>query len=147
MALGSNLGDRRANLDDAVTRLRSVLTDLRFSSYVETSPVDMPRDSPLFLNAAVVGGTVLAPRELLDVLLDIEAAHGRQRPFPHAPRTLDLDLILYGDRIIDAPGLVVPHPRFRQRQFVLQPLAEIAPDLVDPVSGKTIADLLTSAFG
>jgi len=107
----------------------------------------MPADSPPFLNAAVVGATMLAPRELLDVLLDIEAAHGRQRPFPHAPRTLDLDLILYGDRVIDEPGLVIQHPRFRQRLFVLQPLAEIAPDLVDPVSGKTIANLLASTFG
>ena len=86
-----------------------------------------------------MGETALSPRALLDALLAIERERGRERPYPNAPRTLDLDLILFGDAVIDEPGLVVPHPRFRERRFVLEPLAEIAPDLVDPVSGLTVA--------
>jgi len=86
-------------------------------------------------------------RALLETLLTIEEERGRERPYPNAPRSLDLDLILFGDLVFDEPGLVVPHPRFRERRFVLQPLAEIAPDLKDPVTGKTVAELLTSAAG
>src|SRR5206468_20071 len=94
-----------------------------------------------FLNAAAVGDTTLSARRLLDALMAIERERGRERPFPNAPRTLDLDLILLGDVVIDEPGLSVPHPRFRERRFVLEPLAEIAPDLVDPVTGLTIREL------
>ena len=83
-------------------------------------------------------------RALLDALLGIESARGRLRPHPNAPRTLDLDLILFGDAVIDEPSLTVPHPRFRERRFVLEPLAEIAPELRDPVTGKTVADLLAA---
>jgi 2-amino-4-hydroxy-6-hydroxymethyldihydropteridine diphosphokinase len=90
-----------------------------------------------------VGETSLDARDLLDTLLAIERDLGRERPFPGAARTLDLDLILYGDAIIDeAPSLVVPHPRFKERRFVLEPLAEIAPDWRDPVTGKTVEELL-----
>jgi 2-amino-4-hydroxy-6-hydroxymethyldihydropteridine diphosphokinase len=81
-------------------------------------------------------------RELLDALLGIEDERGRERPYPNAPRSLDLDLILFGDTTIDEPGLIVPHPRFRQRRFVLAPLAEIAPNMRDPVTGHTILELL-----
>ena len=89
-----------------------------------------------------MGETTLSARSLLDELLAIERQRDRQRPYVNAPRTLDLDLILYGDRTLDEPGLVVPHPRFRERRFVLEPLLEIAPDLVDPATGLTVRELL-----
>ena len=84
-------------------------------------------------------------RELLETLLAIEDERGRERPYPNAPRSLDLDLLLFGDATIDEPGLIVPHPRFRERRFVLEPLAEIAPDMKDPAVGKTISELLRTA--
>jgi 2-amino-4-hydroxy-6-hydroxymethyldihydropteridine diphosphokinase len=142
VSLGSNVGDRGAHLDFAVARLAGFLDDLRISTYLETAPVDVSGEQPDFLNAAVTGMTALPPRELLAALLAVEGERGRDRPFRHAPRTLDLDLVLFGDRIIDEPGLIVPHPRFRERVFVLQPLAEIAPDFVDPSTGRTVGDLL-----
>ena len=144
VALGSNLGDRRSHLDYAVSRLRSLLADLRVSGYYETDPVDMPGAQPLFLNAAAVGSTDASAQDLLRALLSIEAERGRERPHPGAARTLDLDLILYGSVVLNEPALVVPHPRFRERGFVLEPLAEIAPDLVDPVTGSTVGELLRS---
>ena len=97
----------------------------------------------MFLNAAAVGSTALAPRAILDALLAIEQERGRERPYVNAPRTLDLDLILLGDVVLEEPGLVVPHPRFRERRFVLEPLAAVAPELQDPVSGKTVSALLS----
>jgi 2-amino-4-hydroxy-6-hydroxymethyldihydropteridine diphosphokinase len=142
VALGSNLGDRRAYLDFAVSKLHTLLANLRVSRYYQTVPVGVSGPQPLFLNAAVVGETALPARELLNALLAIEAESGRERPFPNAPRTLDLDLILFGDLVREEPGLVVPHQRFRERRFVLEPLAEIAPDLVDAVTGQSVADLL-----
>jgi len=143
IALGSNVGTREAHLDTAVTRLRALLTDARVSSFHETDYVGAAAEpQPRYLNAALVGHTALPARALLRALLEIERDAGRTRPFQDAPRTLDLDLILYGDDIIDEPGLVVPHPRFRQRRFVLEPLAEIAADWRDPVSGRRIEELL-----
>jgi 2-amino-4-hydroxy-6-hydroxymethyldihydropteridine diphosphokinase len=142
VALGSNLGDRRAHLAWAVERLSAVLSALRASTPVETDAVDVPEAQPPYLNMAVAGETDIAPDALIGILLDLERRRGRERTSPRAPRTLDLDLILYGDRVIDVPGLVVPHPRFRARRFVLEPLAAIAPDAVDPVTGRTIRELL-----
>jgi 2-amino-4-hydroxy-6-hydroxymethyldihydropteridine diphosphokinase len=106
---------------------------------VSTAPVGMTGPQPMFLNAAAVGDTSLGARALLEALLDIEREAGRQRPSPNASRTLDLDLVLFGNAVIDEPGLVVPHPRFRERKFVLEPLAEIAPQMLDPVTGATVA--------
>jgi len=142
IALGSNVGDRSAHLDFAASRLADLLDTLRVSSYLDTAPVDVSGDQPDFLNAAAIGNTALPPRDLLRALLAIESERGRERPFRHAPRTLDLDLVLFGDRIIDEPGLIVPHPRFRDRRFVLGPLAQIAPGMIDPVTGKSVGELL-----
>jgi len=141
IALGSNLGDRRAHLDYAVSRLRANLHNLAVSGYRETDPVGVPEPQPSYLNAAVVGETTLGARDLLNLLLAIEDERGRQRPHANAARTLDVDLILYGDSVIAEPGLQVPHPRFRERLFVLDPLAEIAPDTVDPLTGLTMRQL------
>lgn len=141
IALGSNLGDRRAHLEYAIDALQLDLIDISVSSVLETQPAGVGPEHGVYLNAAVVGRTALSARTLLERLLEIEEERGRARPYPMAPRTLDLDLILYGDDIIDEDGLRVPHPRFREREFVLVPLAEIAPDMIDPVTGKRISEL------
>ena len=147
VALGSNLGDRESLLGLARSRLRLLLTDVRSSSSYETAPVGVGGHQPFFLNAAVVGITPLPARGVLKALHSIEREAGRERLVPGAARTLDLDLVLYGDEIITEPGLVVPHPRFRERRFVLEPLSEIAPDLRDPVTGKTVDELLRILTG
>jgi 2-amino-4-hydroxy-6-hydroxymethyldihydropteridine diphosphokinase len=141
ISLGSNLGDRRAHLDYAIDALSLDLTDIKVSSFVQTEPVGVGPEHGLYLNAVVVGCTELSARDLLDRLLEIEEERGRMRPYPMAPRTLDLDLILYGEEIIDESDLRVPHPEFREREFVLRPLAEIAPEMVDPISGRTVREL------
>ena len=142
IALGSNLGDRQAHMDFAVGELRRLIQPLRLSTFIETDPVDVPDIQSPFLNGVVVGETTLAPADLLAALLAIERMRGRQRPHRHAARTLDLDLILYGDWVVNEPGLAVPHPRFRERPFVLAPLAEVAGEWVDPVTGQTVSALL-----
>jgi 2-amino-4-hydroxy-6-hydroxymethyldihydropteridine diphosphokinase len=142
IALGSNIGDRVAHLDHAVSRLQTFIRQLRVSRYYETAPVGVSGPQPLFLNAAAVGATTMTPRALLEALLDVERERGRERPRAAAPRTLDLDLVLFGAQVIDEDGLSVPHPRFRERRFVLEPLAEIAPDLVDPITARSVGELL-----
>lgn len=146
IALGSNLGDRHAHLQYAVTRLREFTRDLRTSSLIETAPVGVGVQ-PMFLNGVAVGRTSLSARDLLNKLSAIESERNRERPYHGAPRTLDLDVILYADHIIDEPGLTVPHPRFRERVFVLEPLAELTPDRVDPVTGRTVTELLEDLRG
>ena len=143
IALGANLGNRRAAVDFAVGELSRILSNPAISDFIETEPEgEGLQDQPLYLNGVVVGETTRTPREVLDALLAIEEAYGRQRPFPGASRTLDLDLILLGDAHEESPGLHVPHPRFRERFFVLGPLAEVAPDMVDPVTGLKVWELL-----
>lgn len=142
IALGSNLGDRRAHLTWAVEQLTGSVDDIRVSTFIETEPFGLPDFQPPFLNAVIAGRTSLPPRDLLERLLELERRRGRERPYRWAPRTLDLDLILYGDVVLDERVLTLPHPRFRERRFVLGPLVEVWPEAVDPVSGLTARDLL-----
>ena len=125
IALGTNLGDRHAHLAFAIDRLRRILTDVRVSSIHETAPEGVDEPQPDYLNAVVAGTTTLSPHELLQALLDIERERGRTRESFRASRTLDLDLILFGDEVISTPELTVPHPRYKERQFVTKPLSEV----------------------
>lgn len=146
VALGANLGDARAALAAAFAALAALPgTRLRAaSSLYRTAPIDS--NGPDYLNAVVMLDTCLAPHALLRELHRIEGAHGRERPYRNAPRTLDLDLLLYGARRIATKALTVPHPRMHERAFVLRPLAELAPRLVVPGLGP-IADLLPNLAG
>ena len=141
VALGSNQGDRHAHLAYAVSALDGLLSGMRVSPFVETAPVGVSLPQPDYLNGVVVGECALSPCGFLDALLEIERARGRVRPYPGAPRTLDLDLVVMGDLVVRLPDVEVPHPRFRRRRFVLEPLAAIAPDLIDPVTGRTMQRL------
>jgi 2-amino-4-hydroxy-6-hydroxymethyldihydropteridine diphosphokinase len=142
ISLGSNLGDRRAHLASGVQDLEKLLSNLKASDVIETEPQDVPEPQPPYLNMAVVGETSLDPEALIAELLRIEKRAGRERRSPKAARTLDLDVILYGDQVITTRAVIVPHPRFRGRRFVLAPLAEIAPEWIDPVTGRTVGELL-----
>jgi 2-amino-4-hydroxy-6-hydroxymethyldihydropteridine diphosphokinase len=142
IALGSNLGDRTAHLDYAVGRLQRLLINPRVSDYLETEPVAVVGEQRAFLNAAVAGGFEGTARALMAALLAIELERGRVRPHRGAARTLDLDLVLFDDLVVSEADLVVPHPRFRERLFVLEPLAQVAGEWVDPVTGQTVRELL-----
>ena len=141
ISAGSNINDRAANLEFGARCLGERGIILRASSFFETEPVGYANQS-WFLNRVFELETTLTPRALLVWCNEIEHDCGRVRTFPNAPRTLDLDILLYGNRIISEPDLVVPHPRMTERRFVLDPLAEIAPDLLHPVEKKTIRYLL-----
>jgi 2-amino-4-hydroxy-6-hydroxymethyldihydropteridine diphosphokinase len=143
IALGANLGDRLAALRQAVHDLSDAGMVTSCSAVYETAPVGF-LDQPAYLNAAIQLQTELTPRQLLDALLRIETEHGRERTFRDAPRTLDLDILLFDDRIVDEPGLVIPHPRLHERPFVLAPLADIAPHVRHPVAGQSISALWQS---
>jgi len=143
LGLGANLGDRAATLARAVDRLRTFIDITAVSSTYETEPVGLA-DQPRFLNLVVGGRTALPARDVLVRALAVEDALGRTREgVPRfGPRAIDIDLLLYGDAIIDEPGLVVPHPRMAERAFVLVPLAEVAPGARHPVLGATAGELL-----
>lgn len=143
IGMGSNLGDRMAHLQAALRALGEHGTVLAVSSVYATVPVG-PVEQPEFLNAVAQMGTLLAPEALLRALLGIERAQGRDRrnSIPQGPRTLDLDLLLYGDEIVASPGLILPHPSLHKRRFVLAPLAEIAPALRHPVLDRPMRELL-----
>ena len=144
LALGSNVGDREANLRNAVQRLESdEIRVLRRSSLYETAPQEM-LDQPWFLNALVEVETSLFPLQLLARVRQIERQMGRQRVTPKGPRKIDIDILFYGRAVIRTAELEIPHPRIAQRRFVLEPLAEIAPDLRHPLTGKTAGEMLAA---
>jgi 2-amino-4-hydroxy-6-hydroxymethyldihydropteridine diphosphokinase len=127
IALGSNLGDRESHLQFAIRRLSDILTDVRVSSFHNTAAEGVDEPQPDYLNAALSGMTTLSPQALLGEMLRIERERGRERPSFRASRTLDLDLIFYGDQTISTSDLTVPHPRWREREFVVKPLSEVWP--------------------
>lgn len=142
LALGSNQGDRRKYLRDGLQSLRdSGVVVERVSSIVETPPVGF-REQPHFLNLVMRGRTSLAPPDLLRVIQAVEEGAGRERPFPNAPRTLDIDIVFFGSRIIRVPGLTVPHPAWKGRSFVSVPLAEVGGSFVDPESGWRVSEVV-----
>jgi 2-amino-4-hydroxy-6-hydroxymethyldihydropteridine diphosphokinase len=149
IALGANLGDRESNIREALRLLdaHDAIRVVRVSDLMENEAVGSPAEAPSFLNGVALLETTLTPGELLAVLLDVERNLGRERGERNAPRTLDLDLLLYGDRVIDQPGLQVPHPRMHERTFVLWPLLQVAPKAADPRTGEPYAEAYHRLIG
>jgi 2-amino-4-hydroxy-6-hydroxymethyldihydropteridine diphosphokinase len=146
LGLGSNLGDRLAHLRAALEGLKPAYQIERVSSVYETAP-QLVTDQPAFYNLVCAGYTDLAPHDLLVFLKQLEARLGRQARYRYGPREIDLDILLYGDLLLSAPDLIIPHPRLAERAFVLVPLAEIAPDLLHPVLQQPISDLAAQVSG
>lgn len=144
--MGSNLGDRENNLRSALRDLAPGIGISGVSSVYETAPVGVT-DQPPFLNVAVSAKTGLEPQPLLKALQVIEQEVGRRPTYRWGPRIVDIDILLYGDLVLETPDLVIPHPRMHQRAFVLVPLAEIAPDLRHPVIGKSMSELAQEVAG
>jgi 2-amino-4-hydroxy-6-hydroxymethyldihydropteridine diphosphokinase len=141
LSLGSNVGDRQRHLREALSRLDSQGRILSLSSFYETEPVEFA-DQAWFLNCAAALETAQRPQELLANILGIEQDMGRRRTWEKGPRTIDIDILMLGDTVINTPDLTIPHPSMHERRFVLEPLAEIAPQALHPVSKKTVRQLL-----
>ena len=146
LGLGSNLGDRESNLTKALELLAEKVRLEQVSSLYETEPVGY-REQPQFLNAVCRVSTSLGPEQLLILIKGIEMTLGRAASFPNAPRPIDIDILLYGNQVIDTPQLTIPHPRLEEQAFVLVPLAELAPELTHPVSGRKVKELVGRVKG
>ena len=144
LSLGSNLGDREKYLRQAISRLGDLGAVRQVSAYYETQPVEVRGDQPWFLNCALAIETELEPAAFLRRMLAVEQSMGRVRTEPKGPRTIDIDILFFGNEVLDTPELTVPHPTMHQRRFVLQPLAEIAPAFMHPVLKRTVQELLNS---
>ena len=142
LSLGSNLGDRASNLRAAISQLKAAGLLRAVSGFYETQPVDVP-DQPWFLNCVIALETEKTAKQILEFALKTEAYMGRLRMSDKGPRNIDIDIVLFGDQIVDEPGLRIPHPAMAQRRFVLEPLAEIAPEACHPSLRKTAGELLS----
>jgi 2-amino-4-hydroxy-6-hydroxymethyldihydropteridine diphosphokinase len=147
LSLGSNLGDREGHLREAIALVGAEgLRVLRVSSLYETEPMEV-RDQPWFLNLVVEAETDLFPKQVLARIRKIELGLGRRRGRPKGPRTIDIDILLYGESVIETTELIVPHPRLAERRFVLEPLVELVPELRHPVNRRTMRELLAATAG
>ena len=141
LSLGSNLGNRGVNLENAISKLDQLGNVVAVSSFYETEPVEVTTQ-PWFLNCAVKLETEKMPKQLLKGILDVEQEMGRKRTQNKGPRNIDIDILLFGNSVVETKGLTIPHPALHERRFVLQPLAEIAPEMRHPVFKKTIREML-----
>lgn len=144
LSMGSNLGGRESYLREAISRLQDLGVIRQVSAFYETQPVEVRDEQPWFLNCAVAMETELLPLDFLSRMLAVEQSMGRTRTEPKGPRTIDIDIVFFGNDVLDTPELTVPHPAMHQRRFVLEPLAEIAPALVHPVLKRTVQEMLDS---